>query len=287
MKLSEFVKKKAVNAKIDSEKNEALKALLENPALNDIEIDDVLANTIFSAHLTKDAAKNHQEVLAHAKAMAFDGLDAQIAEHVNEYGLSEDVANSIKSEKNTYKKVQLFAKALKDLQKEAPKGSDDSEALKGKYNELKALLANKEKEFTKQLAEKDNEYVKKHTDLLLENNLSKFNFISEIPKEEAVLLSKTRLSQKLAEYGFVINNTNGKLELKGKDNTDAYIDNNKVELNDLLETAVNGLIKANEGNPKPQGNGLPNLASTSTINNPKIDSSVISAYDDAIKWATQ
>ena len=97
--------------------DENLSNLLANENLQNIEINDDLANQINGNLLTMDSAKNNSELNKHFKATILNGLDAETKSLMSQLELSDDVVSEIMNEQSSFKRVPLLVNKVVELEK--------------------------------------------------------------------------------------------------------------------------------------------------------------------------
>jgi hypothetical protein len=226
----------------------------------DIEIPDAIAGAINKGLLNIDAAKNNPEVKKAIKAEALNGVDAKIAEILEEFGITE--ADEIANEKNSFNKIPLLAKTIKALEeKKAGTGKKvEKDALEIKISDLnKELKAAKESLTAKEKEWQDarnNDLInfEKHKKLLGKE----YALPKEMNADLKVATADTAINMALAAKGFkLVRNEQGGLSIVDKDGNKAYNENHEeVQVDSFFDGALaqNKLLKVNDQSHNGNGN---------------------------------
>jgi hypothetical protein len=229
MNLGEHLNATFNKAGVDTD-NPALVELIKKVAA--LDISDELVTKFNTSYLTVEAAKSNSEIKKHFYAPALNGVDSEILNTIQELEIDEDIKAEILAEKNTYKRVNLLAKKVKELESKksgATKGekadlSKQIEALNGQIKEEKLNTA-------KLLGEKDKEYSDKLKNVYLTQKFSdpKLKYASELATQENFLLPKTILQKELAAKKLRVVIENEDLKLETEDGTPYFENNDKIE----------------------------------------------------------
>lgn len=234
--------------KMDDEK---IVAFLATDGLDKIEIpDEVIAldNKLISV---QDAMNNHPDISRHYKGITLKPVDKKIENLVAEFGLDKDAAAEIIGETNSYERIQLFAKAIREH--EIKKGFTDKDAQKKFQQTIDALQT--ELRNQKAAAEQQKTgYDKSIKDFKLDHAKSLLfsdykTVYDELPSDVKVQTLSILLNKRLAEKDAVIDfDEGGSLVLKKKDGTTYYSENNTpVTHKQFVEQILsdNKIIKVN------------------------------------------
>jgi hypothetical protein len=236
--LGEYINTLAKQAGMSGEEPE-LKSLLSNTQVSGAEIPDAIVQKINGGLLTLESAKNNSEIKKHFFAQAYNGLDSELTGVFGELGISEEVKAELLAEKSSTKRASLLAKKVKEIESlKASAGKGDKAELQKIIDDLNAQIKT-EKETAKKAIDQvnadKNEFVKGY---MISGSLGKFNYATDLAKEENFLLPKTKIQNALKEKGLrvVIENENLKLETEA--GTDYFENNTKVDFNSFLEKTL-------------------------------------------------
>jgi hypothetical protein len=229
-------------------KTDEMEAVLNNPALATIEIDDVLANDINSALLTIEGAKNNQTIKNHFSASALNGMDAEILNSVDVLGFDDAFKTELSGIKNTYQKYRkLNSKITETVEalKAATQKDDTKEIEKrtAQINKLQSELSNyKESYVPKSEVETIN---KRHeselTDFIVRNTLFTKKYSTGSDADVNVEFANVILNKALAAKGIVLAKDGNSLKLKQAADPalDYYDDQQKaVAFGDFVDKAL-------------------------------------------------
>lgn len=223
-----------------------------------IEIDDETATKIEKGLLTIDAAKAHKDVRKVIRAEVLNGVDATLAELVEELGVEVD--DDFKNETNSFTKIGKLAKRIKDIESKKAANPEQKKEIEKQIEKLNADL----REAKKALADKEAEFK-----LTRDNDLTNFELQKillgknyALPKEmDSDLKVQTALNavnRELTKKGFKIARTeDGQLTVLNKEGLEAYNEKNEaVKLSDFIDNAlaVNKLLAISDPNHQ-QGGG--------------------------------
>lgn len=223
-----------------------------------IEIDDETATKIEKGLLTIDAAKAHKDVRKVIRAEVLNGVDATLAELVEELGVEVD--DDFKNETNSFTKIGKLAKRIKDIESKKAANPEQKKEIEKQIEKLNAEL----RDAKKAIADKEAEFK-----LIRDNDLTNFELQKillgknyALPKEmDSDLKVQTALNavnRELAKKGFKIARTeDGQLTVLNKEGLEAYNEKNEaVKLSDFIDNAlaVNKLLAISDPNLQ-QGGG--------------------------------
>lgn len=222
-----------------------------------IEIDDETATKIEKGLLTLDAAKAHKDVRKVIRAEVLNGVDATLAELVEELGVEVD--DDFKNETNSFTKIGKLAKRIKDIESKKATNPEQKkeiekqiEKLNAELREAKKTIADKEAEFK---AARDNDL----TNFELQKILLGKNYAlpKEMDSDLKVQTALTAVNRELAKKGFKIARTeDGQLTVLNKEGLEAYNEKNEaVKLTDFIDSALasNKLLATTDPNQQQAG----------------------------------
>lgn len=223
-----------------------------------IEIDDETATKIEKGLLTLDAAKAHKDVRKVIRAEVLNGVDATLAELVEELGVEVD--DDFKNETNSFTKIGKLAKRIKDIESKKAANPEQKKEIEKQIEKLNAEL----RDAKKAIADKEAEFK-----LIRDNDLTNFELQKillgknyALPKEmDSDLKVQTALNavnRELTKKGFKIARTeDGQLTVLTKEGLEAYNEKNEaVKLSDFIDSAlaVNKLLAISDPNQQGGGN---------------------------------
>ncbi len=149
MTLAEYIQTVADRIGIDNA-DEAIKMVVTNPALMQVQVPSTLVSMTQSKLMTEDEAKINPIVKKHFTATALNSVDTKIKDVLDEFGFDDDIKQSILSEQSTYNRIPMLSKAIAEAKEKAISATGgEKKALVDKINELQGLL-NTEREARKQ-----------------------------------------------------------------------------------------------------------------------------------------
>lgn len=281
MLLSELLESAAVRSGIQKD-DQSLIALLGNPALSAIEVDNTIAESVNRNLMDLNAAKANPAVKAHFTSAALSTVDQKVAELVSEYGLPEDIL----SDKSTYNKLDLVKNAIKEKLAAAGKKTDSPEAkqqIEALQAQLNSLKTEKETEVqaVKQAWEADK------LNSAITSQFSAYSWNDAIPdalRSPAVI--KSLLDAELASSKAKIKTVEGQLQLVNAEDESLpfYQDNKPVDFKGFTDAfmAKNNFIKtvADQGQAKQFQT---NVDPKGQAKMPKYQQSVIAANEKALR----
>jgi regulator of replication initiation timing len=144
-----------------------VKEFLALPALAEVEVPEELSKPV-SAQLISitEAKNNHQDIRNHYIAQNFSAFDTEMDNLATEYTLTEDQKNAMKAERNSFKRVGILTKLIRDTEREKAKaGAPDKKAIQDQLDELnrqlgveKQSLAALKTQHAKELLEQERKY---------------------------------------------------------------------------------------------------------------------------------
>ncbi len=209
MKISETLKKLAEKSgqTID---NEILSKL------DLVEIDDAIAESMFTKLLSENEAKNNKSVKGHYFSQFADALDEQVIPQFKAFGITDERFAELKAtEPSTHKRLNLLVADAKKLG-ESLIGADGTKAkkLQEEY-EAKIQAINSEKEMlSKSNSDLLHSFNNERKDWVLESKLANINFNKSIPLEYQKELGKKAILDYLTSKDAQIKLENNSLKLK-------------------------------------------------------------------------
>jgi hypothetical protein len=265
MKIGDFVTQVAGKAG----KTEDVKAVLNNPALATIEIDDNVANEINSALLTIESAKNNQALKNHFFTLALNGEDAEILNSVETLGFDDAFKADLSSDKNTYQRLRKLTSKVKETMESlrAATQKDDPKAIEkytAQINKLQGELSSvKESHIPKsELETLKKQHESELMNFIIKNTLSTKKYANEaVSPDVNVEFANVILNRALSEKGAaLVKDATGRLKLmQASDPALEYYDssNKAVSFDDFVnKTLADAKILA-VSNPKQTQQTLP------------------------------
>jgi NADH dehydrogenase/NADH:ubiquinone oxidoreductase subunit G len=255
MKLSAFVERLAKKAAVDT-------SLLALPAsVTDVDIPDDIASGIDNALMTVDAAKNNPEIRKAIKIETLNGVDAKVAEVLEELGITSD-ASEILEEKNSFEKIAKLTRKVKELEskKAGANTKQDKDAVEQKLADL-----NKEIKAAKDaLALKEKEWADTRNSDLTTFEIQKkllgkeYSLPKEMNADLKVNTAQSAVNMALQAKGYkLIRTEQGGLQIVDKDGNKAFSDSHEeLQVDSFIDGALaqNKLLKVNDQNPAGGGN---------------------------------
>ncbi len=241
MKIGEFLNKLATKGGIDATDKHLIDILSKSEIAN-ADINDELANKIDISLMTVEAAKSNPDVIKKIKGETLNGADALIDRLLAESGYDEADIADIKADKNTFNKIEKTAKKIKELEaKKAGANKPDKEAYQKQIDDLNGKMRDTATAHEKAINDIKSTHATELTHLELKSILATKKMT--LPEDMAPALKNeialNAVKAELQAKGFQIVNTNGTLEVKRTDGTDAYdASNRKVGLTELIDGAL-------------------------------------------------
>ncbi len=264
MHASEYLSKLANMAGINPD-NEGLQELIGNESLQNIEINDEIANTISSKLMTMDSAKANSELNKQFRATILNGLDAEIDGLVNSFELPDDVKTTIANEQSSFKKVPLLVNTIKELEKQkAGANATDTNALNQQIAELNDQIVGLKSSHDDKIATINETWAGKMLQSKVSTILNSYNYALPVSTDTNVLTAQTLVNQQLNSDGLKIVDNGSGLSLKTSENTDYFVNNAKVDVKSYIDNVLgtHKLLKVNESNVTPPTNGVPSTPPT-------------------------
>lgn len=251
MLLSELIENAAIRSGIQKT-DPALIALLGNPAISAVEVDNTISESVNRNLMDLNAAKANPLVKAHFTSTALSTVDAKIAELVAEHELSEDIL----SDKSTYNKLDAVKAAIKEKLAAAGKKSDSPEA-KQQIEALQAQLNSLKTEKETAVNEVRNQWEAERLNNAISSQFNTYAWDDSIPavlRTPAVI--KGLLDQELQASKAKIKNVDGQITLVNAEDESLpfYLDNKPVDFKGFTDgfMAKNNFLKtvADQGQAK-------------------------------------
>ena len=224
MLLSELIEQAAIRSGIQNT-DPALIALLGNPAISAIEVDDTIAKSVSANLMDLNAAKANPLVKAHFTSTALSTVDQKIQDFITEYGLPEDIL----SDKSTYNKLDKMKEAIKEKLASAGKKTDSPEA-KQQIEALQTQLNSLKTEKEQAVQEVYQKWESEKLNNAISNQFNSYEWNDSIPvalRSPSVI--KGLLDQELQASKAKIKNVDGQLQLvNAEDESLPYYSNNQA-----------------------------------------------------------
>jgi hypothetical protein len=266
--------------------NEGLQELIGNESLQNIEINDEIANTISSKLMTMDSAKANSELNKHFRATILNGLDAEIDGLVNSFELPDDVKTTIANEQSSFKKVPLLVNTIKELEKaKVGANATDTNALNQQIAELNDQIVGLKSSHDETIATINETWAGKMLQSKVSTILNSYNYALPVSTDTNVLTAQTLVNQQLNSDGLKIVDNGSGLSLKTSENTDYFVNNAKVDVKSYIDNVLgtHKLLKVNESNVTPSTNGV--APTTPTTPPPSNDGGYAGEIDKLIREA--
>lgn len=255
MKTGEFLNKLAVKSGIAAT-DKHLMGLLSKSEFANEEIPDDLAKAIDEALMTEDAAKANPNVIKKIKGETLNGADALVDRILKDFGYDDADIADIKSEKNTFSRIEKTANAIKLLEakKAGANTNTDKAALQRQIEELNNKIRESVTTSEKTLADLKASHINELTNAELKALLApkKFALPEDMDQRLKNDIALSAVNAELKTKGLQIVNTNGALDIKRTDGTDAYDSTNrKIDVTNFVDgvLAQNKLLAVNSAEP--------------------------------------
>ncbi len=228
--------------------DEALKQIVTNPALSQINLPDALTASINSNLMTEAQAKMNSNVKKHFTATALNGVDAKTKEILDRFGFDDDTKKSITDEPNSFARIEKLADAISDLKDKAISANGgDKKVLLDKINELQ-LAVNSEKAGRKSDTDEIN---RKWTSTIMDRDInsmfSNYDYALDLDKEISIATARQVWERELKAKGGQYTYVDGALKLVSTASPDLpfTIENKPVEIKSFTDSVLanNKLLK--------------------------------------------
>lgn len=260
------------------------------------ELPDETATALDNSLLTiKAATNNHPEVRKVYVAQALNGADARIEQLMSEFGFDEETMAAIKAEETTFKRIDSFAKKIKELGDKKAQATDPGKvtSLQQQINDLHAKVKAEQDAAAALKTTYEGQIKGIHIQSKLSSILGGYKTVyDELPadaKEAAInALLQKNLQDSAAEFTF---DENGNLAIVKKDGTNLFGDNHtQLTPTAFIDKSLSKILKvttpANPGNPIKPTNGNHNPAQPEQQPNTALNSLLsesLQQYEAAVK----
>lgn len=229
-----------------------LKALLSSPELAAITVPDELASQIDRNLLSLEAAKNnHPDIKKKYFADAFDGMDLQLRNLIDNDTFDDADKAEILAEKSTSKKLELTISKLRAAK--GKKGVDKDEV-----NALLSAANEEAKKAKDELVTLKNGYEEKikgiHKTMAVKSAFGNYKTIyDELPGDIRTASMEAIINKALQDKNAELHaDDNGNLRLVSKDGTNVFGSNNvQLTPQSFLDQTFAPILKVNGAGPKP------------------------------------
>jgi hypothetical protein len=246
MKLLDFINGFAV--KTGKQNEPAIIDILSRADLQNIEIEDTVANSINSGLLSIDAAKNNLTVKNHFNAQILGSLDSEILNSVKKLELGDDFETELSGVKNTYEKQRKFAEKIKEtidgLKSATGKGDEKAiEKYTKQINDLQAKYAKLQESTVPktELERVKNENENAVRDFMLHSKISGLKFANQdVNQDDNIAFAHVILQNRLSKAKAIVVKDGNELKLKQADERglDYFNEqNNPVSFDDFMNKA--------------------------------------------------
>lgn len=264
--IADFINDLSAKAGLKAD-DEHLKNILSAPDLQKITIPDELVRGIDNSLLSIDQAKNnHPDIKKHYTALAFNGLDAEMNDLMDELQVPAEIKAVILNERSSTKRSALLTKKIKELEA-AKKNTDDKgerTTLQNEINELRSKLVAEASKIESVKAEYEGKLAdveKKHK---LRELLAGYKTVyDELPVDVRNTALESLINKTLQDKGAELKmDENGQLKLIRKDGANVFGDDNRPWNSQTLidhTLSQNKLLKVTDPAPPPAtpGNKTP------------------------------
>lgn len=258
-------------------------------ALPDTEVPDNVRNGIDNSLLSvQTALDNHPTIGAAYKAIALNAVDKNIGELLEEYQFPDDYKKEVLSEGSTYKRINLLAKKLVDLQGKKAAGSSGKAETANEINTLNEQIRQAKADLAAAQAQHKDDIKKielgRYRDRYVSGLRTKYDNDPVEVKEAAI---NALLSKRLQETGTIYSFDDHNNFVIRKSDGSNYVDESHkpVDAKAFIESALSPIIVTNNG---PTGNNFNPPARTGNNNNggtpaTKVQSGILAANKAALK----
>lgn len=239
----EFLSKLASMAGIDAT-NPALIEILSNSEFSNYKLPDEVTGKINGALLTYDSARNNEGLRRHYHAEILNGLDSNIESVIDRFGVEQDIADSIRSEKKTTEKYNKLIEKLSDLhsRKAQTTNRTDKKELEDEIGKLNSQVRELNDKLKQAPIERDQFWSDKLKTKAIQNMLAGYNYAGEkdIPKEVLMETASVLLNRKLNEnkINVVYSTDQDTVSLKTESGMDYYKDNAPMSFKQFADSVL-------------------------------------------------
>ena len=286
----EFISKLASMAGLDAS-NPALIEILSNSEFSNYKLPDEVTGKINGALLTYDSARNNEGLRRHYHAEILNGLDSNIESVIDRFGVEQDIADTIRSEKKTTEKYNRLIEKLSDLhaRKAQTTSKGDKKELEDEIGRLNSQVRELNDKLKYAPVERDQFWSDRLKNKAIENILSGYNYAGEkdIPKEVLMETARVMLNRKLNENKISVtyNTDQDTVSLKTESGMDYYKDNSPMSFKQFTDSVLaESKMLTIPGASAPTNQAAPSIPASPTIiggkgNGPDM-SKYLAALDD-------
>lgn len=243
MTAGEFITKLATMAGLSAQ-DQSLVDILSSSEFANYKIPDSVSEKITSNLLTMGAAQNNESLRKYYHAEIYDGLDDNLNNIINKYGLDPEIADAIKAEKKTTQKYNTLIEKMTDLQ--AKKANAQGNKAKNEVEAEIQTLNNQIKDLTVKLqqapVERDQYWSDRLRNKAVQNTLAGYQYANEkdIPKDVLMETAQILLNKKLSEGNMKLQYDPEKdiISLKTESGLDYYKDNSPVSFKSFADAVL-------------------------------------------------
>lgn len=249
MKVTDFFKNFATQGGLTAD-NKDLQYFLSNPAIADVELSDDMIAAVQTAYFNQ--AKISPDIKKHFTAQALNGLDNKIHTIVDELEFDDVTKTMLKSEKNSFAKVEQLMANLKNLyEKQASATSSTAKGevqkkideMTAKINEMSAAIAAKEKEKQDAINQLTSQFNGERLNDKLNSILSNIEYAdSPFPKDVVVSNALALLQKELGTKGGKFKFENGDIVLVNANDETLPLQDSKTFQKIEPQQFINGVI---------------------------------------------
>lgn len=252
MNLGEFINATFTNIGLPVD-DELLKSVVTKAAV--IEIPDDLVSKHNSSYLTMEAAKNNPALLKHFYGSAMGNIDSAIVKMAKEFEMDDVSKAEIDLEKSTFKKLDVFARKIKELQEQKPGATKkEKEELNAKIEEYNNEIKNIKSLHLNEVDGLKTSHEKEIVDLYMSQFLSAQNYASPLAKEEDFLLPKSKINAAISDRKLKLSRDGKNFRLMTDQGTDVFENNTKVDFKTFAEKVLADSKMTTVSTPPQPGN---------------------------------
>jgi len=260
-KASELISKLAKDAGIEQD-NEALKAVLSDPKLSEVDLPDDFTGAITSKLMTLDSAKNNPDIAKAFKGQYLGTVNRDVEKFLKDNELPDEVIEQVQAESDSLARLRaamkVYAEHKENTYKEqylknapdAEKFKQREDELSNMVNKLKGEVALKDNEKANLRKELEQQFEQERVNWSINQQLAGYEFSDSIPKDDARLL----INAKLSTLPYVFRKgTDGQIGVYQKDDPSlvAFEDNKELTVKDVLDKIAAPYLKKHEA-PKEE-----------------------------------
>lgn len=200
--VAQFIQRLAKKAGI-AENDQNLINILSNADLTKVTLPVELVTQVDNNLLSlSQALDNHPDIKKQYHAQALNAFDANMANLIDESGLSDEKIAELKAQKNTYKRFEAFNTAIKEAAANSAKSKsgEDKSALQKQVDDLLAASKAAKADFETQIATIQKQRGEDRVNYELQSILGSHKTVfDELPVQAKNAALKTIVSQALAE----------------------------------------------------------------------------------------